>query len=637
MCGIVGIYSKSGSLNTDLIIRMRDIMFHRGPDDSGIYIANNRRLGLGQRRLSILDLSEAGRQPMSDDSKTIWIVYNGEVYNFMELRQELEGKGYKFRTRTDTEVLIYLYKEYGKEFVRRLRGMFAFGIWDSNKEELFLVRDRIGIKPLYYTSCNGNFIFASEIKAILEHPNVAREVDEEAFYHYLSFLTTPAPTTLFKNIYKLPAGHNLTVDKDGNTHLAEYWDIFDNVEPLYDKTESFYMESITDILKDSVRYRMVSDVPVGVFLSGGLDSSINTAFFSEHSNNQVETFSIGFKEQDAYNEFKYARQVAKLFNTNHHEVVIDVDDLVDFLPKLVFHQDEPIADPVCVPIYFVSKLARDNGVIVCQVGEGSDELFCGYPGWKSSLEWNSYVPHLRMIPAPIRSLGLKALEITGKSGTGKYEKLRRIHNNEKVFWGGAMAFGELEKMAVLSERLKYRFADRTSHEVVKSLYDRFMERSPIHDYLHFMSYIDLKLRLPELLLMRVDKMSMAISLETRVPFLDHEFVEFTMSIPQTAKIRDGELKHILKKSVESVLPQDIIYREKQGFRVPVAEWFFDRLGDFTKHKLINFTERTDFFDRNYVERMLLRKDGAKLWYILNFVMWHEMWIEKLGYNAIPEI
>ncbi|MBD3182584.1 asparagine synthase (glutamine-hydrolyzing) [Candidatus Poribacteria bacterium] len=629
MCGIVGIYNLSKFVDTDLLIRMRDTMIHRGPDDAGLYISNDKKLGLGQRRLSILDLSTAGRQPMNDELGKIWIVYNGEVYNFKELKKELIDKGYKFRTQTDTEVIIYLYKEYGISFVHKLRGMFALGIWDSDKKNLILIRDRMGIKPLYYTYFNGQFIFASEIKAILEHPGVKREVDEDAFYHYLSFLTAPTPDTLFKNIKKLAAGYILTVNENIEIKVEEYWDVFDNVQPLYDKPDSFYTEMLLDTLRESVRYRMVSDVPVGVFLSGGLDSSTNTALFSEFSEEQVKTFSIGFRGQDSYNEFKYARKVAEMFGTDHHELWIGVDDLVDFLPQLVYHQDEPIADPVCVPMYYVSKLARDNGVIVCQVGEGSDELFCGYPGWRETLKLNSLTPYLRVIPSFIRKFGLKSLEIAGKSDTGKYEKFCRVHNGESIFWGGAEAFGENEKQQVLSLRLREKYKNKSSYEVVAMLYEKFLERSPIKDYLHFMSYIDLRFRLPELLLTRTDKMSMATSLETRVPFLDHEFVELSMSIPENVKMKNGELKYILKKSLENKLPDDIIYRKKQGFSVPVMEWFFDKLGDYAKQKLNNFTRRTDYFNPEYIEMMLARQRGAKLWYVLNFALWYERWIEGI--------
>ncbi|MBM3211593.1 asparagine synthase (glutamine-hydrolyzing), partial [Candidatus Poribacteria bacterium] len=621
MCGIVGIYTKSGYVNEELLIQMRDLMSHRGPDDAGLYISQERKLGLGHRRLSILDLSSAGKQPMSDDSGKIWITYNGEIYNFRELRYDLEKKGYKFRSQTDTEVIIYLYKEYGKDMLHKLRGMFAFGIWDANKEELFLARDRIGIKPLYYTLFNGNFIFASEIKAIIKHPEVKREVDLEALQHYFSFLTTPPPLTLFKGIKKLPSGHTLTMNSNGDLKIEEYWDVFDNVSPLVNKPEEFYTEKIVELLRESVKYRMVSDVPVGIFLSGGIDSSTNVALFSELSRETIRTFSIGFKDQEAYNEFQYARKIAQIFHTDHNEMMIDVDDLVDFLPKLIYYQDEPIADPVCVPMYFLSKMARDNGVIVCQLGEGSDELFCGYPYWKRTLEINTnVVPYLRLVPSFIRKLGLKSLELAGKARSGHYEMLRRVDNKESIFWGGAVAFRERDKKLILSENLKEKFSWESSYAIVKSYYDKFLERSPIKDYLHFMSYIDLRFRLPDLLLTRTDKMSMATSLEVRVPFLDHKFVEFSMSIPQNVKFKNGELKYILKKSVENILPKEIIYRKKQGFDVPIIAWFMERLGDFTNRKLLDFCERTEYLNKQHVQVMLSERDSPTLWYLLNFVL-----------------
>ena len=626
MCGFVGIYNYGNSQDIDekLLIDMRDTMIHRGPDDCGLYLSRDRKLGLGHRRLSIIDLTPRGRQPMSDNESKIWIVYNGEVYNFPALRKELEKK-YTFHSRTDTEVLICLYKEYGKDMVHKLRGMFAFAIWDENKKELWLVRDRIGIKPLYYAFVNGTFIFASEIKAILKHPSVKREVNEEGFYHYLSFLTTPPPHTLFRGIDKIPAGHMLTLNKNGNYKVEQYWDVFDNVTPLYNKDERFYTERLLQLLRESVKLRMISDVPIGVFLSGGIDSSTNTALFSEFAND-VKTFSIGFKGQEKYNEFGYARKVAKIFNTRHHEVVIDVDDLIKFTKELVYYQDEPIADPVCVPVFFVSKLAKDNEVTVCQVGEGADELFCGYPIWGIMLKLNQLSRYWRSIPSPMRMLGLEILKLVGKGESTYYELLRRAHNREPVFWGGADAFNKQQKKSFLSPRLRDKFKNKSSYEVVEKYYERFLAKSPIHDYLNFMTYLDISFRLPELLLMRVDKMAMAVSLEARVPFLDHKIVEFAMSIPQSVKVRNGELKHIMKKSVEPVIPREIIYRKKQGFGVPVKEWFFQKLGDFTRGELLSFTQKTDFFDKSVIKEMSEKGRGDTLWFLLNFALWHKRWI-----------
>jgi len=627
VCGFIGVYHYNSSkiIEESLVIEMRDTMIHRGPDDCGIYVSADRKLGLGHRRLSIIDLSPRGRQPMCDSEGKIWIVYNGEVYNFPDLRKELEKK-YIFRSRTDTEVLIYLYKEYGKDMVHKLRGMFAFAIWDENKRELWLVRDRIGIKPLYWTFADGKFIFASEIKAILKDTSVKREVNEEAFYHYLSFLTTPPPQTLFQGIYKIPAGHMLILNKNGSYKLEQYWDVFDNVKPLYGKDEIFYTERLLELFRESVKLRMISDVPIGVFLSGGIDSSTNTALFSEFAND-VKTFSIGFKGQEKYNEFQYARKVADIFKTKHHEVIIDVEDLINFLEQLVYYQDEPIADPVCVPVYFVSKLARDNGVTVCQVGEGADELFCGYPTWGIMLNLNRLSRYWRSIPSPVRMLGLDALRLVGKDESTYYELLRRTHNKESVFWGGADAFNEQQKKSLLSLRLRNKFKNKNSYEIIEKYYKRFLTGSPIHEYLNFMTYLDISFRLPELLLMRVDKMSMAVSLEARVPFLDHKIVEFAMSIPQSVKVKNGELKHIMKKSVEQVIPNEIIYRKKQGFGVPIKEWFSQKLGDFIRKELLSFAEKTDFFDKLAIGEMSEKGRGDSLWFLLNFVLWHRRWIE----------
>jgi len=587
MCGFVGIYNYGNAQDIDekLLIEMRDTMIHRGPDDCGVYLSPDRKLGLGHRRLSIIDLTTRGRQPMSDKESKIWIVYNGEVYNFPALRKELEKK-YTFRSRTDTEVLIYLYKEYGKDMVHKLRGMFAFAIWDENKKQLWLVRDRIGIKPLYYTFIDGKFIFASEIKAILKHPSVKREVNEEGFYDYLSFLTTPPPGTLFQGIYKIPAGHMLSLNKNGNYKVEQYWDVFQNVKPLYNKDEKFYSDRLLELLRESVELRMISDVPIGVFLSGGIDSSTNVSLFSEFAND-VKTFSIGYKEQKKYNEFQYARKVARIFKTRHHEIMIGVDDLINFTKELVYYQDEPIADPVSVPVYFVSKLS---------------------------------------IPSLIRALSLGALKTMGRGDSTYYELLRRAHNKESLFWGGAEAFNEAQKKSFLSDRLKKKLGSRSSYGIIEKYYKRFLVESPIQDYLNFMTYLDISFRLPDLLLMRVDKMAMAVSLEARVPFLDHKLVEFAMSIPQSVKVRKGELKHIMKKTVEQVIPREVIYRKKQGFAVPVKEWFFQKLGDFTRDKLNKFTEHTDFFNKSGIERMLENTRGDKLWFLLNFVLWYEEWI-----------
>ncbi len=630
MCGIVGIFdyaSQSPALDPALLTRMRETLHHRGPDAEGLFISPDRRLGLGFRRLAILDLSAAGNQPMSTPDGALRIVYNGEIYNFRELRSELEQAGCRFRSQSDTEVLLYLYERHGPALLRRLRGMFAFALWDARAERLFLARDRIGVKPLYYAFANGRFFFASEIKALLAHPDFTPRLNERALYHYLTFLTTPAPQTLFADIHKLPPGHTLTVDRQGNAHLEEYWDVFSGDSPAPPNvTPEEASERILALLRESVKLRMVSDVPFGVFLSGGIDSSTNVALMAELIDRPVETFSIGFRGQPAYNEFDSARRVAHLFGTHHHEVIIDEKDFLDFLPLLIHHQDEPIADPVCVPVYYVAKLAKDNSVTVCQVGEGSDELFA-YPQWILLLRLQQLGRFYQRWPRPLRraALGLVALV---QPRHHAYEIMRRACNGQIIFWGGAEAYGERLKNELLSADFRRRHADLSSYQVIEPFYRRFLELSPHPDFFNFMSYLDLHLRLPELLLMRVDKMTMACSVEGRVPFLDHKFVEYVMSLPQAVKIGNGHAKALLKKAVRKVLPEDIVYRKKQGFGVPLAAWFQQSLGKFTAGKLSEFLRRTPYFDPSGVETLLHSRRASRAWFLLNFVLWHERWIES---------
>ena len=381
MCGICGIWeygSDQGHVDGSLITRMRDQMTHRGPDDEGLLIFDSANGGFGFRRLSIIDLSSAGHQPMQGCNDRSWVVFNGEIYNHQQLRKRLEAKGHKYLSHSDTETIIHLYEEHGIDFVNKLEGDFAIAIWDADREQLSLFRDRIGVKPLYYFHRNGRFIFGSEIKSILEHPAVTAEVNEESLYHYLTFLTTPAPETLFKDIHKLSAGHMLTLGRDGVLNIREYWDALPPHPSPANVSDAEHITEIMRLLRRSIEKRMMSDVPFGVFLSGGVDSSANVALMSELMSKPVQTFTVGFKDHEYLNELESARSIARRFKTDHHEVMIDEASMSKFLPDLIFHQDEPIADPVCVPLYYVSKLARDSGTTVVQVGEGADEIFSGY-------------------------------------------------------------------------------------------------------------------------------------------------------------------------------------------------------------------------------------------------------------------
>lgn len=631
MCGIAGALAFKNStfvVTEPYIIRMRDTMTHRGPDGAGIWIAEDHRVGLGHRRLSIIDLSDAAAQPMCNEDGSIWIVFNGEIYNHAEIRPELERLGHRFKTdHSDTEVIIHAYEQWGIECLERFRGMFAIALWDVKKRELWLIRDRIGIKPLYYSIHHGRIVFASEIKALLLDPDQKRAVHEEAFYHYLSFLTTPAPQTLFDGIKKLPCGTWLRVKEDGQIKEHKYWDVWDHTKPLINVSEDEISEMLLAELRTSVKLRKVSDVPVGVFLSGGIDSSTNAALFSEGENRPIRTFTIGYKGnyKTYQNEMNYARRMANEVGAEYHERLLTIDDLIDFLPKMVHLQDEPIADPVCVPVYYVSKLARDNGVIVCQVGEGADELFWGYPEWKTKLQLQRYndLP----VPRIFKKIGLACLQLLGRDQGFPYEWLRRGAEGLPVFWGGAEAFTEAQKQRLLSHRLRRKFSNFSSWEAVKPIYERFEEKAWEKSHLNWMTYIDLNMRLPELLLMRVDKMSMGVSLEGRVPFLDHKFVELAMSIPESMKTKNDTLKYILKKSVRGLIPDELVDRKKQGFGVPVYEWLFDKLGEKTQQELNEFCERTDFFDRPEVMKLVNQRQGHQVWYLLNFALW---WKEYVG-------
>lgn len=631
MCGIAGVLSFQQSpfeVTEPYVVKMRDTMVHRGPDGAGVWVSEDRRIGLGHRRLAIIDPTESASQPMCNEDGSLWVVFNGEIYNHAEIRSELETTNrHRWKTdHSDTEVILHAFEQWGIECIHRFRGMFAFALWDSRERQLWLVRDRIGIKPLYYSTHHGRITFASEIKALLADPEQARAVNEEALYHYLSFLTTPAPDTLFCGIQKLPGGCWLRVSADGRTQQHRYWDVWDHTTPLTDLTDDELSGRILEELRTAVRYRKISDVPVGVFLSGGIDSSTNAALFSEGEREPVKSFTIGYQGQyDTYqNETDYAQQMAREVGANYHERLLKIDDLLDFLPRMVYLQDEPIADPVCVPVYYVSKLARDNGVVVCQVGEGADELFWGYEHWKTMLR----LERLSQLPVPkfLRRSALAGLQVLGKGHTGRYEQLRRSACGQPVFWGGAEAFGQFEKHRLLSPRLRRKFQGYTSWEALRPIRQRFEERAWEKSHLNWMSYLDLNLRLPELLLMRVDKMSMGVSLETRVPFLDHKFVELAMSIPEAAKTRHGVSKYLLKNAVRGLIPNELIDRRKQGFGVPVYEWFFDRLGTTIRHELADFCSQTDFLDGRQVNRLLDRNAGPLAWYLFNFALWWKQFV-----------
>ena len=639
MCGICGVWeygATRGNIDGELLTSMSDVMSHRGPDDSGDLVFDEGRGGFGFRRLSIIDLSEAGHQPMRGCTDRIWLVFNGEIYNHASLREGLEQRGHVYSSRTDSETILHLYEERGLDFVQDIEGDYAIAIWDANRERLVLARDRAGVKPLYFYQQNGRFIFGSEIKAILQHPSVPREVNEEALYHYLTFVTTPAPQTLFQGIQKLPAGHLMVINRNGDVELKQYWDALPS-SSITSLPESEHQQNILRLLRDSIRKRMMADVPFGVFLSGGVDSSANVALMAELMTQPVRTFTVGFEDCEELNELDSARAVSQRFGTDHHEVIIGRKEMQQFLPELVFHQDEPIADPVCIPLYYVSKLARESGTIVVQVGEGSDEIFAGYDWFRTYLQIEDrFWRHAERTPLAARRAAAAVAQPLVQKVLKKRmasELVRRLGANESLFWGGAIVFDETMKARVLDSHMRARYNGISTFDVVRRYQEAIATARPAADAAARMTYLELKLRLPELLLMRVDKITMATSVEARVPFLDHHLIEYAMNLPRELKVKGETGKHILKRALEPILPRELLYQPKRGFGAPVREWFRGREGESLMQQLLNSSIRKrKFFDYQYINRMAdehrreVKDWSANLWCLLNLSVWYDRWI-----------
>ena len=635
MCGIAGIVCTLDSaepVDSDVLTLMRDTMVHRGPDSSGLYVAPDRRIGLAHRRLSIIDLAPEADQPMHDVSGSLTIVFNGEIYNHVQLRAELTRIGHnKWQTdHSDTEVVLEAFREWGIDCISHFRGMFAFSLWDSRSNELWLVRDRIGIKPLYYTDHGGRLSFASEIKALLADPTIPREVDEEALFHYLTFATTPAPMTMFRDVSKLPAGHWMRVGADGSRTTHRYWDVWDAASPMTSMPDQEIADSLLDELQTSVAFRKISDRPVGVFLSGGIDSTTNAYLFGEGDPEQVDTFTIGYEGNDlSYrDERDDAAAVADALGSRNTQLALTPEDISSFALNMAYHQDEPIADPVCIPLYYVSKLARDHGMVVCQVGEGADELFHGYENWAG----HRTLDRLRRLSPSTGIFGIPSfvLGATGLISPHRREYLERLSRGNPTFMSGVMAFTEREKRQLLSDDLLRRLGDLSSVDVILPIRRRFEDNAWSTDIVNWMTYADLSLRLPELLLMRVDKMSMAVSLEARVPFLDHKFVEKAMSIPPDVKIRNGVAKAILKLAVADVIPRDVIDRPKQGFGLPLQDWIGSILDAGGREAIRELRDRSGLLNPAAVDAVIEGRDVARIWILMNLALWWKVYIDRSG-------
>lgn len=657
MCGIVGLYRPGGTAAPEnVLVSMRDRMAHRGPDGVGTWYSPDRSCGLGHRRLSIIDLSPEAAQPMLNESGTVALAFNGELYNHADVRRELEATGrYHWRTNhSDTEVLLHAYEEWGPDCVKRFYGMFALAVWDGRepgRPKVHLVRDRIGIKPLYLARTKtGEWLFASEIRGILAHPDLTPEMDKTAFWHYLTFIVAPAPLTLFRGVFKIPAGHRVTIDHEGRAEASEWWDCKPSAANTLRESDLSPEEGVKDLtrlLKKSIARRMVSDVPFGVLLSGGLDSSMNVALMSELMDRPVSTFTIGYEGKEDYNEFQFARRVAKRYGTDHHERIINRKQMQDFLPTLVQLQDEPIADNVCIPLYFLAELVKQSGTTVVQVGEGADENLLGYwwcESYRKKYE-DVYRPALSGRSMWQRLLGRGKELVVGPED----EEIRaRAEAHQEMFWGGAACWWGDLRTKLTPDSAPFRqavdcpveglfpesHAILESHEIVRHYLGRL---GPLvePEVLQKITYMELKNRLPEHLLMRVDKMTMAHAVEARVPFLDHELVEWMMRLPPSYKLRDGTGKWLLKKAAEPYLDTDMIYRKKQGFGAPMDEWFTE--GDFGQRAVAAFERSTirkeGFLNNDWFMGMLKDQIAGKggysfhLWTVLNAVLWHESWIE----------
>ncbi|MDO8489094.1 MAG: asparagine synthase (glutamine-hydrolyzing), partial [Candidatus Omnitrophota bacterium] len=575
MCGISGLlHFNDAPINPRVLRAMTDVIAHRGPDDSGEYICGP--IGLGHRRLAIIDISPAGKQPMSNEDASIWITCNGEIYNFLDLRDRLIKKGHKFRSASDTETIIHAYEEWGTDCLKYLNGMFAFALWDAAKQRLWLVRDRLGIKPLFYHSAPNSLIFGSEIKAILAHPDINRKLNYEALAYYLALNYAPAPHTLFFGINQLLPGHYLIVSQEGQVQDTEYWDLVFKENECRD--EKFYINEFTNLLEDSVRLRLASDVPFGVFLSGGLDSGSVSYWMAENSGKQIKTFSAGFKE-NSFNELPYARHLAQLLNTDHHECIVDMD-VIGILPKIVWHAEEPTADSSMVAQYYLAKMVRGQVKMVL-TGDGGDEILAGYETYPAY-----FLSQLaRLLPKWFyRHIAIPLADILPVS----YEKLswdfklRRFLSGiefspEDAHATRRMVFDKESRRQLLSANINNSGSKADAIDLYREMFSRSKSNKPLNRML----YVDTRFYLPNDILVKLDRMTMACGIEARAPLLDYRLVNFLATVPVHLKIKHfHQGKHLLKAAMKNKIPDRIIYRKKQGFNIPQASWIKDRLRPF---------------------------------------------------------
>jgi asparagine synthase (glutamine-hydrolysing) len=621
MCGIVGIFDlhSNSEIDRELLSRMNETQFHRGPDEGGIHVEDG--LGFAHRRLSIIDLSH-GQQPLFNEDKTVVVTYNGEIYNFPELSDELKAKGHIFESHCDTEVIVHAWEEWGEACVDRFRGMFAFGIWDRNRQTLFLARDRLGIKPLYYSLLdNGQLIFSSELKALKAHPLLPREINPQAIEDYFTFGYIPDPKTIYNGVNKLPPGYRLTVKKGAKTLQAEqYWDL--SFKPHEGMNEEAYKKELMKQFETTVGIRMVADVPLGAFLSGGVDSSGVVAMMAGLSEDPVNTCSISFGDPK-FNESQYAKQVAERYNTNHRVEQVEVEDF-ELIDELAGLYDEPYADSSALPTYRVCELAKKQVTVVLS-GDGGDESLAGYRRYR----WHMIEEKMRsLIPLAIRRpvFGLLGKLYPKADWAPKFLRAKTTfesiaRDSAEGYLHSVSLMSDKMRASLFSEQLKNDLGGYQSIEVFRE-HER---KSPTKDSLSLVQYLDFKTYLPGDILTKVDRASMAHALEVRVPLLDHKLVDWMSGIPPELKLKGAEGKYILKKALEPHLSDDILYRDKMGFSIPVASWFRGPLKEKLQNKILHGKlAETGYFNQSYLETLIkdhqsgVRDYSAGLWSLLMF-------------------
>lgn len=629
MCGIAGFLPRFEiAEKRELLKRMTDIITYRGPDEEGHFIRDN--VAMGMRRLSIIDL-KGGSQPIYNEDETIAIVYNGEVFNYKDLQNELKSLGHIFKSDCDTETIVHAYEEYGFDCINKLNGMFGFAIWDSKKEILFIARDRLGVKPMHYYHDDESFVFGSEIKSILEFPGVNRQIDPVALNLYLAFYYIPAPYTIFKGIKKLLPGHYMVISKDKEPVINKYWDIKRD-DKIYNLSYEEHKSNIRNLLSDSVSRRMIADVPLGAFLSGGIDSSIVVGLMARSSSKPVETFNIAFKDYKVYDESDRARAVASFNKTNHHEFVLEYNDLMEVLPKIIWDLEEPFADSSAIPTYYVARETRKH-VTVALSGDGGDELFGGYTKYTGEYWLGLY----NRLPVLLRKQVVERIIDILPAGRGnRFKELTRkakkfLRSNgalaEERHHGLMLSFSDDMRASLLADN------EQLVREVSQNIVNEYFLRYENADNLFRMSYTDLKLALPDDMLTKVDKMTMLNSLEARTPFLDYRLAEYAFNVPSKYKLVGTNGKYILKDTFKDLLPEGILNKPKSGFGVPVGEWFKKDLNSLLMETLSkNKIETQGLFSYNYISGLIEdhiseRNDFTpQIWSLLVFELWYEMYM-----------